>query len=309
MTKGMPFIVVVVDHDDQVRASLTQLLRDHGYATLDCGTSGEARQMLHEYPWDLAIIEQQLPDDDGIRLCNELKSEQELSSRYLIVGLEGGRGGDGVKALDQGADDFAVKPFDAEELLARIRSGRRIVDLSKRLLGLNRQLETLSITDGLTSLYNRRYCEEQLERAFERAVRYERPFSLILFDADNFKEVNDTHGHSVGDRVLKELAMMLTHTARSTDVVARYGGDEFAIICPETGPEAAFHCAERIRMKIAESPIHVGDIRIDMSFSAGIASAPTEEITIPARVIEEADRALYRAKEDGRNRSEIARGK
>lgn len=307
MNKGMPFIVVIVDHDDGVRVPLMQLLRDRGYAALGCGTSREARQLLHEYPWDLAIVERALPDDDGVRLCHELKAEPELASRYLIVSIEEDDESAGINALDQGADDFATKPFDTEELLARVRSGKRIVELSKRLLGLNIQLETLSNTDGLTSLYNRRYCEEQLHRAFERATRYDRPFSLILFDADHFKEINDTHGHSVGDQVLREIALLLTQTARSTDLVARYGGDEFALIAPETGAESALHCAERIRKKLAESSIEIGGVEVRMTLSAGIASGPSAGVTSAAQVIEEADRALYSAKSNGRNRAEVAR--
>ncbi|HUF17847.1 MAG TPA: diguanylate cyclase [Thermoanaerobaculia bacterium] len=302
----MPFIVVIVDQDETVRMPLMQLLRDHGYATLGCGSSREARQMLHEYPWDLAIVARTLPDDDGIRLCHELKSEPELASRFVIVSLEEGNESGGVDALDQGADDFATKPFDHDELLARIRSGKRIVDLSKKLLGLNTQLETLSITDGLTSLYNRRYCDEQIHRAFERAVRYGRPFSLVLFDADHFKNVNDTHGHSVGDRVLREISILMTQTARATDLIARYGGDEFAIIAPETAGENAFHCAERIRKRVAGSPIHVGASEIAMTLSAGVASGPSQALRSAAQVIEEADRALYRAKAAGRNRVELA---
>lgn len=303
----MPFIVVIVDHDEGVRVPLMQLLHDRGYAALGCGTSREARQLLHEYPWDLAIVERALPDDDGVRLCHELKAEPELASRYLIVSLERDDENAGVNALDQGADDFATKPFDMEELLARVRSGKRIVELSKKLLGLNIRLETLSITDGLTSLYNRRYCEEQLARAFERAVRYGRPFSLILFDVDHFKEINDTHGHSVGDRVLREISILLTQTARSTDLLARYGGDEFAVIAPETGPVSALHCAERIRKRLAESPIEIGGTEMRVTLSAGIAAGPSAEVTRAAQIIEEADRALYSAKSNGRNRAEIAR--
>lgn len=307
MARGIPFIVVIVDQDEGVRTSLVQLLREQGYATLACGTSLEARKMLREYPWDLAIVERNLPDDDGIRLCHELKSEQEFSSRYVLVSLEKADEDQGIVALDQGADDFATKPFDTEELLARIRSGRRIVELSKKLLGVNIQLETLSITDGLTSLYNRRYCEEQLQRTFLRASRYGRPFSFVLFDADQFKDVNDTHGHIVGDRVLRELSLLLTQSARSTDLLARYGGDEFAVIAPETSAENAFHCAERIRKQIEESPIRIGDLEIPMTVSAGIACGPLAGVNSAEQVIEHADRALYRAKAAGRNRTEIAK--
>lgn len=307
MTTGLPFIVVIVDRDEDVRSSLTRLLRENGYAALACGSAGEARRMLHEYPWDLALIEKTLPDSSGVDLCEELKSEPEFATRYLIAVLPKGDS-EGAQALDRGADDFTTKTIAPEEVLARIRSGQRIVDLSKKLLGLNRQLELLSITDGLTKLYNRRYCEEQLNRAFEHSMRYLRPLSFVLFDTDHFKQVNDTYGHRVGDRVLEEVSATLAHAARSADLVARYGGDEFAIIAPETGRDEAFRLAERMRLKIEATAVRVGDLDIPMTLSAGIASAPAENLTDAATMIDEADRALYRAKEQGRNRTVVAQG-
>lgn len=307
MARGLPFIVVIVDRDEKVRSSLTQLLRDNGYATLACGTAEEARRMLHEYPWDLALIEKALPDFDGVDLCAELKTDPELATRYLIAVLTAEEI-DGAKALDRGADDFTTRTIAPDELLARIRSGQRFVDLSKKLLGLNRQLELLSITDGLTKLYNRRYCEEQLIRAFEHSMRYQRPLSFVLFDTDRFKLVNDTFGHRIGDRVLEEVSGTLAHAARSADLVSRYGGDEFAIIAPETGRDEAFRLAERMRMKIEATPLQVGELQIPMTVSAGIASAPDDALPDAAAMIDEADRALYKAKEQGRNRTVLAQG-
>src|ERR1044071_2428037 len=188
----------------------------------------EARRQLHSAPWDLAILDRRLPDMDGVVLCHELKSDPELRNRYIIILTGQTDQEDKVEGLDLGADDYITKPFQAAELLARIRAGKRIVDLQKELLATNKRLELLSITDGLTKLYNHRYLQDELLRAFEESHRYQRPLSLAIIDLDYFKKVNDTHGHAVGDEVLKSVSSIFKDSVRSADLVARYGGEEFA---------------------------------------------------------------------------------
>jgi diguanylate cyclase (GGDEF)-like protein len=211
-----------------------------------------------------------------------------------------------VEVLDRGADDFAAKPFVAAELLAKIRAGKRIVDLGKKLLVLNKQLELLSITDGLTKLYNRRFFQDQLLRAFDQSFRYQRPLSVALVDIDNFKSINDTYGHSVGDHILEEVSTILAQSARSTDLVTRYGGDEFAIAAPETNASDAFQFAERIRLRVASMRIKVEDHDVEVRVSIGLSSAPDDEYRNAMQMIDAADRALYRAKQNGRDRVEIS---
>lgn len=306
MTEGFPFIVVVVDRDATVRGSLTALLRQSGYAVLECDNAAEARKVLNEYPWDLAVVERSLRDGDGAALCHELKANPHFESRYVIVTLEEGEKDGSVEVLDRGADDFATKPFVAAELLAKIRAGKRIVDLGKKLLVLNKQLELLSITDGLTKLYNRRFFQDQLLRAFDQSFRYQRPLSVALVDIDKFKSINDTYGHSVGDRILEGVSTILAQSARSTDLVTRYGGDEFAIAAPETNASDAFQFAERIRLRVASMRMQVEDQDVEVRVSIGLSSAPDDEYRNAMQMIDAADRALYRAKQNGRDRVEIS---
>lgn len=306
MSEGFPFIVVVVDRDAEVRQSLTTTLRQSGYAVLECDSATEARKLLKEYPWDLAVVERRLPDGDGAALSSELKKIPHFESRYMIVTLEEHEKESGAETLEKGADDYATKPFVAAELLAKIRAGKRIVDLGKKLVVLNKQLELLSMTDGLTKLYNRRFFQDQLLRAFDQSFRYQRPLSVALVDIDRFKQINETFGHSVGDRILEEVSTVLAQSARSTDLVARYGGDEFAIAAPETNASDAYQFAERVRLRVSSIQIRIAEHPdIDVRVSIGVSSAPDDEYRNAMQMIDAADRALYRAKQNGRNRVEI----
>lgn len=167
---------------------------------------------------------------------------------------------------------------------------------------LYERTKRLSITDGLTKLYNHRFFQDALKREFTRSQRHQTPLSLALLDIDHFKRFNDTYGHQQGDIVLQELARTLRGQVRSLDVVARYGGEEFAVIMPEAPPEVALRVAERLRAAVEGHPVAGPDAPLRVTISLGIASAPHRELTTAAGLIAAADRALYRAKERGRNR-------
>ena len=172
---------------------------------------------------------------------------------------------------------------------------------------LYEQAEKLATTDGLTGLVNRRAFNELLEQRVKEAARYERPLSLLLLDIDHFKKVNDTHGHPAGDAVLKGVAKLAQKAARDTDVAARYGGEELALILPETDARGALAIAERLR-KLIENTAHTSEQgALSVTVSIGV-STTGQRTKAPAELLEEADRALYRAKHAGRNRVEGARG-
>src|SRR5947199_2898344 len=190
---------------------------------------------------------------DGVQLCQELKSNPEFKSRYVIMLTGEDDQEDKVRGLDLGADDYVTKPFQYPELLARIRAGKRIVDLQKELMETNKRLELLSITDGLTKLYNHRHFQDELARAFEESQRYQRPLSLAIVDLDFFKKINDTHGHAVGDEVLKAVSRIFQESIRSTDLAARYGGEEFPGRLPETESHAAPPIPPKIRSRARRS--------------------------------------------------------
>jgi len=296
------FRVAIVDDDAAIRRLVRLLLKRSGYETAEYATGEEARRELESTGWDLAILDRRLPDMDGLELCQELKSKAEFKSRYVIMLTGEDEQEDKVQGLDLGADDYITKPFQYQEFLARIRAAKRIVDLQQELMETNKRLERLSITDGLTNLYNHRYFQDELCRAFEESARYDRPLSLAMADIDFFKKVNDTHGHAIGDEVLRAVARMFHQSSRSTDLVARYGGEEFAMMMPETDVGAAYSFAEKVRALVDSTPIQTQNGPLHVTVSVGVATVPHPHIHAPKDLIICADNALYRAKNAGRNR-------
>jgi len=296
-----PVTSAVVDDDAAIRRLVRLFLNRAGYVTFECTTGEEARAALLGQPWDLAILDRRLPDIDGAVLAHELKAKTELRSRYIIMLTGEDEQEDKVQGLELGADDYITKPFQYPELLARIRAGKRIVDLQKELLETNKRLELLSITDGLTKLYNHRYLQDELARAFDESQRYQRPLSLAIVDLDFFKKVNDTYGHAIGDDVLKCVSRMFHESVRSTDLVARYGGEEFAVMMPETELDDATTFAEKIRSLIEQSPVETQAGPLNVTVSIGVASVPHSRIHHAKELVVAADKALYRAKKNGRN--------
>ena len=163
---------------------------------------------------------------------------------------------------------------------------------------LEEQLRKLSTTDGLTTLYNRRFLDEAITTEFHRALRTRSPLSVILLDIDHFKRFNDTHGHARGDQVLRAVAQAMRSALRKYDLPCRYGGEEFLAILPNTDPQGAFAVAERIRTSIEQMSIDGHKV----TASLGVATFPVLAVETPEELIGQADEALYRAKASGRNR-------
>jgi two-component system cell cycle response regulator len=295
------FTVAIVDDDAAIRRLVRLFLSRAGYGTIEFTTGEEARIQLVSKPWDLAVLDRKLPDMDGLALCRELKSKPEFRSRYIIMLTGEDDQEDKVEGLELGADDYITKPFQYPELIARVRAGKRIVDLQKELMETNRRLELLSITDGLTKLNNHRHFQDELARAFEESQRYARPLSLAMIDIDFFKKVNDTYGHAVGDEVLKAVARLYQESVRSTDLVARYGGEEFVVMMPETALNDGITFAEKIRSLVESTATQTQAGPIKVTVSVGVASVPQSRIHNSKELIIAADRALYRAKKSGRN--------
>ncbi len=301
------FTIAIVDDDAAIRRLVRLFLKRAGYETLELTTGEEARAALTTVPWDLAILDRRLPDMDGVVLAHELKSNPDFRTRYIIMLTGEDEQEDKIEGLELGADDYITKPFQYPELLARIRAGKRIVDLQKELMETNRRLELLSITDGLTKLHNHRFFQDELARAFEESHRYQRPLSLAMIDIDFFKKVNDTWGHAVGDEVLKGTAALFRDSVRSTDLVARYGGEEFAVMMPETPLPDGITFAEKIRHLIEATPMKTQVGSLPLTVSIGVASVPQTRIHSSKELIVAADKALYRAKKGGRNQVQAER--
>jgi len=301
------FTIAVVDDDAAIRRLVRLFLRRAGFEVLECTTGEEARVLLQTQQWDLAILDRRLPDLDGVVLAQELKANPDFRTKYLIMLTGEDEQADKVEGLELGADDYITKPFQYPELLARIRAGKRIVDLQNELLETNKRLALLSITDGLTQLHNHRYFQDELARAFEESQRYQRPLSLAMIDIDFFKKFNDTYGHAVGDDVLKGVAHLYRTSVRSTDLVARYGGEEFAVMMPETALDDGIAFAEKIRSIVESTAMPTQAGQLGVTVSIGVASVPHSRVKTAKELIVAADKALYRAKRNGRNQVQAER--
>jgi len=301
MSEPQKFTIAVVDDDPAIRRLVLLLMKRAGYDTIEATTGSEARERLTAMQWDLAVLDRRLPDMDGVILCQELKSNPAFRTRYIIMLTGEDEQEDKVEGLELGADDYITKPFQYPELLARIRAGKRIVDLQKELMESNRRLALLSITDGLTKLHNHRHFQDELARAFEESSRYERPLSLAMIDIDFFKKINDTYGHAIGDEVLQCVSRLFRESIRSTDLAARYGGEEFAVMMPETALSDGIVLAEKIRSLIEATPIPTQAGPVSATVSVGVSAVPHTRIHSPQELVVSADNALYKAKKSGRN--------
>ena len=243
----------------------------------------------------MILLDIGLPKVDGFEVCRQLK-EHRATRNIPIIFLTGEADRESkVRGLDLGAVDYVTKPFDEIELRARVRAALR----TKRLQDM---LEQQSFLDGLTGLWNRAYLDRRLEAELNVADRYGRPLSVVMADVDNFKPINDTHGHLFGDIVLQGIAESLSASARRSDIVARYGGEEFGILLTDTNLKAAEYVSERLRASI-ESRLYEARsdaIRVTASFGVSCTEDIDCELT-PASLIQAADRALYASKEAGRN--------
>lgn len=286
--------MILVEDDEHLSHLLSRQLQRAGYATKHASTIREARELFRDTPWDIAMLDRGLPDGDGLELCQELRASSAHGYILMLTGNDSGEAK--LQGFEHGADDYVTKPFQLDELLARVRAGVRIVALQKALL------ET-TLTDSLTRVANRRAFDERLEDAFEHARRYERPLALVLVDVDHFKAINDTHGHDAGDRVLRAVADVLAYSSRQSDFVARIGGEEFAVLLPETALFEAMQFAEKLRCNVAVAAIATGPVTI----SVGVANMPHSRVATSAELFRAADQALYRAKANGRNRVEMER--
>ena len=300
--------VLIAEDDPVFRRILQSCLQSWNYKVRAFANGLDAWNVLQqEHAPRMAILDWMMPGMDGIEMCRRIRGLQQDPYRYVLLLTAKDDKHDVVQGLEAGADDYLTKPFDVDELHARVRAGKRILELQKELIQARESLRFEALHDHLTGLWNRGAVLNLLQREEQRRQRSGEALGVIMVDVDHFS-INDSYGHLVGDVVLTEVARRLTTSVRGYDSVGRYGGEEFLIIVPGCDPQGLIISAERLRGVIAESPVNSTSSPIPVTISVGLVSVgpgnvkPVEHIAL----VQAADSALYRAKAKGRNRVEIA---
>lgn len=297
----MTMRVLIAEDDMTSRSILTAILRKWGYDPIAVANGSEAWEIMKKPDAPgLVLLDWEMPGMDGLEICRRIRDLQLFNAPYLIILTSREEKADIVKGLDAGANDYIVKPYDNDVLLARIRVGQRMMELQAELIEARDALAHEAMHDHLTGALNRRAILDGLEKELKRAARRKSTLSIGLLDIDHFKAVNDSYGHQAGDAVLWGFVQTIKSALREYDLVGRYGGEEFVVVAPDTVDSAREGLYERLRAAIADlrTPVRSGQIAITVSIGvAGSENADTIDLILAA-----ADDALYRAKEAGRNR-------
>lgn len=296
-----PVEVLIADDDPVSQHLLQRTLEAWGYAVVVTDNGARAWQLLQapDAP-ALAIVDWEMPGLDGTEICRRLKAHADKRHIYVIMLTSKATSADIVTAMEAGADDYVEKPFKPDELRVRLRAGQRIVEMQATL-------RRKASHDELTGILNRRMVLEMLVREHHRAIRDERPLAVAMLDLDFFKQVNDGAGHVAGDAVLREAAKRITTSIRVCDLAGRYGGEEFLIVMPRCDDETSLRVADRVRAAIALAAMGTPDRPIEITASIGVTATSAPAATTPDALIANADAALYRAKQSGRNRVDSVR--
>jgi diguanylate cyclase (GGDEF)-like protein len=297
-----PHRVLVVQADDAERLFQRSLFVDAGMSVYEAASGAEALDYLSTDRPDLVVLGRTLPDMDGLELLPRLKSG-ELDFVPVLVASHRGETSERVRGLQLGADDYISRPFDPAEFLARAKALLRTKQTHDKIRKLHVALEQMVVSDPLTGLHNRRYLMDRLVQEMQRADRHGEPLAFAMIDLDGFKPINDQFGHVIGDKVLRAVGGAVAKCVRVSDIAARYGGDEFAVILPQTPPDGAMRVCERILRAVSE--LTLKDDRGEtckVTASLGLSYYPAEDLETAEDLVHSADGALYGAKRSGKNR-------
>ncbi|MCP4693029.1 MAG: diguanylate cyclase [Desulfobacterales bacterium] len=308
-------LILIVDDNPQNLQFVGNLLLENEYEPAVTMNGSQALEFLKQEDPELILLDIMMPEMDGYEVCKRIKEDSSIQATPIIFLSAKMETEDVVKGFDLGAVDYITKPFNSAELLARVETHITLRLMQKKLEEQNillqkeisirkeaeAKLQELATTDYLTELFNRRHFMELSNREFERSKRRKQNLSLMMVDIDHFKSVNDTHGHDIGDEVLKALADVGRTSVRCYDIFARIGGEEFAILLPETNLANSAIVGERFRSAVEEAavPTEKGEIKITVSIGAAMVTKETSDVDA---LLKKADVALYSAKQKGRNR-------
>ncbi len=308
MSNDLPketFPILIAEDNPVSRRLLEKSLTKSGHKVVTAENGRQALEIFRETFFPMVLTDWMMPQMDGLELCRALRDFDSPGYVFIVFLTSKDTQDDIISALEAGADDYLTKPFHPAELMARLKTGKRVLGLEKSLKKANEDIRKLSITDPLTGCFNRGHMMDRLPKELNRAKRYNHPLSIIMCDLDHFKKINDSCGHLGGDAVLKDFVECLNQGIRQgIDWVARYGGEEFVIVLYETGFDGAIALAERLRKSLGDRVVDIEDREVNVTASWGVAAFdPSQDEEISSDdMIREADKCLYQAKEEGRNR-------
>ena len=298
--------VLVADDSPIYRKLVEQSLSQERYTVLLAKSGRQAMDLFIEHQPALVITDWSMPDISGIELCRRIRQDCQHFYAYVILLTGNTDKEEVIEGLAAGADDYLTKPFHPGELQARLRVGRRIVDLHREVQDKNRQLEEMALTDPLTGLPNRRASDFWASRQLSAAVRHDFPIWVVMADLDHFKSINDTHGHDAGDIVLKSFAEILKTNTRKSNICGRLGGEEFLVVITHVEKKNVAIAVERIREQFQAQTFTVAGRTFSATASFGIAGIGATDRPDFSDLVTRADAVLYSAKRQGRNRVEFA---
>ena len=314
-TLNEPLRVLIVDDDAATLRLLEVMLKSAGHSVQTARNGVEAMVLIKQQPPQLLVSDWLMPEMDGLTLCRKLRANINFRNIYVVILTSQENPNKLIEAFEAGADDYLSKPIVHKVLLARLRAAQRVIQmqeelardreqlqrLANELLTANQQLQELALTDALTGLPNRRAAMQRLEQEWTSLHRSAHPLTCMILDIDHFKRVNDHYGHPIGDLVLKKIAQTLRSSARAQDVVCRFGGEEFLVICPDSDLEDSYRCAERLRLQVASLILLELDPPLQLTISIGLGAVKDRAGTLEQLLVR-VDKQLYLAKNSGRNK-------
>lgn len=292
---------ILIAEDDLIsRRILEAVLAKWGYDPIVAVNGDEAWEIMQKADSpDMAVLDWEMPGKSGLEVCKRIRKKDVSNPPYIIILTAKNAKSDIVEGLEAGANDFVTKPYDKDELQARIRVGQRMVKLQSALIKAKDALAHEASHDPLTGILNRRAILDTLNKELVRAKRNNLKLSIGLCDIDFFKQVNDNHGHQVGDDVLCSLVKVIRNILRPYDFIGRYGGEEFLLVVPESSGSVIEGIYERVRASIADHKMITRSGKVGITVSIGVARLKEGQTTDD--LLAESDIALYKAKDNGRN--------